>query len=516
MNLWVKRTGQLLMAVLFLISCEDETFLLGFKNQNKKFGVYYQEFLVGEGTLLSIDSAITDNSLNYKRLLIGEHNDPFLGTLRTEAFAQFSPNGTKLAAKVDHEYVYDSIIVQLRLDGYSYGLGNTGNIGKFSINRITGTDISYTNSNVSTIPETGKEVTYKTPNYYFATSSPAIYSGAILGETRFEELTIYDQQEIRSTTTLTLDKLRTAKDTLMATARLDDEFGLELFGVALEDANEEFSDPEKFKARFKGLAIIPSESNSVLGINPSNLYSRIKLYYHSTLGGEVVDTLSRDFYLNGNSYHTINVNRINGLPPADPPYTGVDPGDMRVVQNGNPIITKIDLNSFYTEFADVVSEKNIVINSAELLIESVSSPDEYNPIQGLELRVMKENDGYLNYKTITQQDRDSLRKFNIFTDARYYYVNSDLVYQTQSSYPANLIYDDDKERYSGAITIFTQELLNNKKSNYRIRYLGLYPASITTTSLTATPIGKTIDRSIFLKGNIKLRVYYTMPDKSNL
>jgi hypothetical protein len=60
MNLWVKRTGQLLVAVLFLMSCEDDSFLLGFQNKNKKFNVRHQEFTLPSSVVL-IDSITTDN-----------------------------------------------------------------------------------------------------------------------------------------------------------------------------------------------------------------------------------------------------------------------------------------------------------------------------------------------------------------------------------------------------------------------------------------------------------------------
>lgn len=79
MSLWVKRTGQLLVAVLFLMSCEDESFLLGFRNQNKKINIKYQEFkFSGDQTsVLLLDSIFTDHDHNdvnaTNRFLIGQY-----------------------------------------------------------------------------------------------------------------------------------------------------------------------------------------------------------------------------------------------------------------------------------------------------------------------------------------------------------------------------------------------------------------------------------------------------------
>jgi hypothetical protein len=513
MNLWVKRTGRLSVAALLLMSCEDDSFLLGFKNQANKFNVKYQEFLVGDGTVLSIDSVITDNlSTAGRRLLIGEHNDPEVGTIRTEAFAEFLGDGIKLAAKADHTYVYDSIVVQLHLDNYSYGLSGNA-VGKFGVHRITEA-LTYSTDEFHTIPGSDKEVLVKVPHRYYATSTAA-YDADLLGEMRFEKLYMFDKKERRIVTTVTLEKLKNAKDTLVASTRLPDALGEELFGVALNNDNEEFSDRTKFRARFKGLSFIPHESNTVLGFNPGSSYSRVRLYYHSVFEGDVKDTLSRDFGFSGVSFHSITPTRSGGLPPVTPAYSGVEPGSMRVIQSGNAMVTKIDINKFYEEFANTVTEKDIVINAAELVIEGVDSPEGYTPIPLLELRVMQEDDSYLNYRTLSQQDRDSIRLFYVFTDSRNYYVNSDFV-QSQSSIAASLFYNSTKKAYTGNVTLFVQNLFNKKNSSYRFQHLGLYPGTSVTGSTNVPPVGKTVDRSIFQKENIKLRVYYTQPNKSNL
>src|SRR6478735_4297842 len=140
MSLWVKRTGQLLAAVLFLMSCEDESFLLGFRNQNKKINIRYQEFkFTGDQTsVLLIDSIITDQyDVNTtSRFLIGQYLDNSFGTVHSEVYTQFQPSFyTQLDAT---GMTFDSVTLQLRLDYYEYG-SEVNFDEKFKIHRMTDT-----------------------------------------------------------------------------------------------------------------------------------------------------------------------------------------------------------------------------------------------------------------------------------------------------------------------------------------------------------------------------------------
>jgi hypothetical protein len=294
-------------------------------------------------------------------------------------------------------------------------------------------------------------------------------------------------------------------------ARLDDGFGEELFILALNDFNSEFSDNEKFRTHFKGLALIPSEGDAVIGLSLSTTFSKVTLHYHTTTGGVNKDTLYRDFLFTGVSFHSIEANRPGDLPTTEQPFTpGVDLiGGKRVVQSGAPLLTKIDLNPFYA-FADTVDAEQIMINSAELIIESVPSPEGYKPIANLELRIMDEDDTYLDRRV--DEDSTAMSGYNVITNGIGYYVGGDL-----SQNAAYLTYSKSKERYSGFSTLFFQSLFDkrNREDSLRLRYLGLFPATA-TTGISGAAAGKSINRSIFNKENIKLRIYYTSPNKPNL
>src|SRR5690606_3248304 len=245
-------------------------------------------------------------------------------------------------------------------------------------------------------------------NRYYANSTVSYADEVLaLGETRFEQVFRFEGEDRTLPTTITREKLE-QQDTLVAHARLDDDFGMELFSIALNNFNDELSDLTKFRSRFKGLAFIPEECNAVYGFDPTNNFSRIRLYYHSQLGGVNVDTLTRDFTFSGVSFHNIIPDRVEELPPADPPYiAGEATGSLRVIQAGYPMVTKIDLSSFYDEFADAITERNVIINSAELIIESVNTTGEYNPLPVLELRLMEEDNSFVDYRDLEQAERDS-------------------------------------------------------------------------------------------------------------
>lgn len=520
MNLWVKRTGQFLIAALFLMSCEDDSFLLGFQ-KNKRFNVGYREFNVGEGTVVSVDSILTDNFSGTQRLLIGQYNDPVLGTVRTESFAEFLPISTlKLAIDENLGYEYDSLVMQLRLDFYSYGLVGSGE--EFTVHRITEDTLTYRKDVVLKIKNSSGQLVDSTVSSYgsnrYFTNSTIGYDFDPLqqNEVSYAQLSIRGGKENILPTNLTLDNLSDARDendTLLARVRLSDSFGQELFNVALNNTNSEFSDNKKFRSRFKGLAFIPSESYSVIGFTPTTTISRVRLYYHSTDNGLVKDTLYRDFVFGGVSFHSIEANRTAEFPNPEPPYIGTMPGSgTRVVQSGNPLVTKIDLEKFYTTFADTINNE-IVINSAELIVESVSSQEGYNQIPFLELRIMKENDRYVDYRIL--EDSALVQGYSVITDTRHYYVSSDVV-TSSTPIATSLNFNSNSGSYSGYLTLFVQSLFNNKNNptESRLRYLGLYPAT-TITGQNVSSVGKSINRSIFSKNNIKLKVYYTSPTISN-
>lgn len=485
MNLWVKRTGQFFIAALFLMSCEDDSFLLGFKNQNKKFNVRYQEisFSGNETSVLLIDSILTDHyslsSGSTFRFLSGQYVDPLLGTVQAKTFTQFQPSTYGMIDATGA--TFDSAIVQFHLDYYAYGFSGDSQ-EKFAIHRITEDSLSFFE------------------RYYYNSSFG--YESVPLGEATFD-LDYFDFQR-------NLNLSPSSRDTMLIRTMLDVEFGAELFSYA-SSYDSALIDNEVFRERFKGLVIVPSQNNYILGINPTSNLSKLTLYYHTN-----ASKLERSFFFSPFpptgvvSFNNVSTLRSGDLASMSQPYEMyAPPSNMRYIQNGSPVITKLDLTSYYNFIRGsgaMDSLQEIVINAAELIINIEAPQPGLSPPSTLALRVLKKV-SETNYQFMNRnldEDDTYTQGFYLIGDDRYYLVASD----NSSGEYATLTYDKTKQRYKGNLTIFTQNLFDRKSSEEEILYLGLYPA---------TPIiGKSVERVAFKQENIKLGIYYTKPALTNI
>jgi hypothetical protein len=473
MGLWVKRTGQLLMAVLFLISCDEDSYLLGFPNKNKKFNVRYQEFTL-PSTVVLIDSLITDNhDINLiNRFLVGQYQDPSFGTVRTESYTQLEPSST---AKLATGATYDSLTLQLKLDYYSYGAEGISN-EKFTVHEIIEDSLSF----------------YK--RYYY--NSSIGYNTIPLAQVSFE--VNYDS----------LQKGSASQDAILVKTKLDDDLGYRLFVMAAFDTDSSFSKNEIFRSMVKGLAFIPDQNNMIIGLDPTSSLSKVTLHYHTT-----TDTLQRDFLFNpfnNTSFIKISTNRMGDLAGITQPYEGfAPPSGLRYLQNGSPVITKVDISEYYDFIRGQIDGKDslekIAINSAELLIESVETPrDGMPPPSTLIVRIMKSDDLFMN--NVLDEDSVAMSGFYLTQNEKYYLAGSDVL--SSPIQATTLTYDSDKKIYRGFVTLFMQNLFDRKSEDTEILYLGLIPVS-------PTP-GKTVNRAVFNANSIKLKVHYTAPVSSNL
>lgn len=486
MNLWVKRTGQLLVAVLFLVSCEDDTYLLGFQNKNKKFNVRSQVFSLPTSVILD-DSVVTDIHEGGTRLLVGQYQDFRFGTVRAELFTQLFPS---VRAALDPSSVFDSVTIKLRLDFYSYGLEGQSE-ERFTIHEITEDTLTYYH------------------RYYH--HSTIGYDPTSLGEAKF----------LVNTDSLSKHaSLGTQADTLLFETRLADVFGLKLFDRALIDTDATYSRKE-FMNAVKGLALIPSQSNMIVGINSASI-SQIQLHYHTDK-----DTLVRIYRMGYNvaavGFTNITTTRTGDLAGMTQPFEGyAPPSGMRYLQNGSAAITKLDISEF-NRFINGSSDgendsiSNMEINSAEISMSIESPPDGMPPPSELYVRVMNSDDLYLN----NAREAD-----NTFMSGFYSYTGSNPLLQKNFGpyyYPGNdvtdnwvkLTYDSKGNRYLGYATLFFQNLFTRKEEDRKkgienpnqIEYLGLVP-------LTPAP-GNTVNRAVINANSVKLKVTYTSPKVTN-
>jgi hypothetical protein len=477
MNLWAKRTGQLLVAVLFLMSCENDSFLLGFKNQSKQFNVRYHEFTFTDGqtSVMLLDSLITDHyslaSGSTFRLLMGQYIDPALGTVRSEVYTQFFPLSTNQMTGVtlaDYEYA----TVQFKLDFYYYG-GNVDSQEKFTIHELT--------ENLST---------YKR---YFYNSSLS-YDPTPLGEATID-VRNFALREVAN------------PDTLLITAQIDDEYAFRLFQYAME--NDSLGNPA-FLDEFKGFAIVPSSGNKyILGIDPRTTLSKLTLHYHKG-----AQKLERSFWFSPTpvttSFNKISTARTGDLAAITQPYEPYSPAsELCYVQSGSPVVTKLDLTQYY----DFIrgdgpdgedSLKKILINSAEISIGIEPPPVDLPPPSTLLLRVLRKvNDTeFLPMNSIHDADSTDMSGFRLAYDGPYYVATGDA-----SAY-LELTYNKTEQRYLGRPSLFLQNLFDRKEVDVDVAQFAIFPVS--------QQAGKSVNRVVFKQDDIKLGIYYTKINLPNL
>ena len=483
MNLWVKTLRQLTIVsvALFFFSCEDESGLLGFKNPNKKFHVGYVDIPLNVSSVFGIDSLQTDLRPQLEAgqtrivdgLLVGQYTDTELGKVNAQSFLTLYPTANTV---LDNTAVYDSVTVEFRLNFYGYGFSGTKELS-FAVHEITGDTLSLFG---------GKR--------YFANSPAPVYSTDPLGHATIE--VNYDSLRKEAATQTN------QQDTLLATGRLSDDFGSRVF----ESIRAGFTTPSQhriFKSQIRGLALVPGTEPGILGINVVNSLgqlSRVTIHYHTlTDAGAVADTLVRTLATEYASFTKIDADRTDTELASMQSYQPFEPANgLRYVQSGAPVITRLDLAPFYA-FADTVD--NIVINSAELVVENVSAPEGADPHGSLLLRLMN-NSGDIFLNNRVSADRDFASDYYVLTSqSEYYYFPS-----TDGSAPVSISYDDESNGYSGFMTLFAQSLFVNKNdddgmNDNRLQYLALYPST--------PPAARSVTRTVFHKDNVKLRIFYT-------
>jgi hypothetical protein len=511
MNLWVNRIRQLaiLAVALFFSSCVDETNLIGFKPLNSKFDVKYIELPVQSSVLL-FDSLRTSNySFNGEtnRFLVGEYADDKFGPAKSTSCSQFF---TTSIAKLDSTAIFKNATIDLAFDNYVYG-----------------TSASATPQSVSI--------------YKVDQDLDRLARGSYFNNTEIE----YEANPIGAKS-FTLDPavLQTYADKKKDTALsvpLTTAFGLELFESAVDyrkGIDTAFAYYDLFIKKFKGIAIVPNGCDKVFGFSASNVKTKISVYYKISK-----DTVTRQLifsFVEGRLVEKIKVNdkdqlvtkivnvvsfnnikttlpaALNGItkyvdfPPID---------DKRYIQSGAGIYTKLDFRNFLT-FSDTIP--NMILNSAELVIGNVEDGGNLNPPQNLALRILKQNNrpytfGRLNTETTTNQIA-----YRGFAKPDFYIQNnSNVLIENDSAFTIvgdvgayyQLSYSKTKKEYTGNVsaitsnnnylTRFLQQVCNKEENKPQFQYFVLTPSF---------PVAaKSVNRVVFSKENIKLRIYYTLP-----
>ena len=493
MNLWVSRIRQLLVlaVALFFYSCVDEMNLIGFKGSNSKFSSRFIEIQLDSCNVFLTDSTYTQNTYQQGetiRLLVGSYNDPKFGRAKSIAFTQYARNSSPDTIK--SQAVFDSLELFLEFDYYVYG--STGTTPeRYYIHELTDTLSSlYTTSDYTNYIN-GSTIPYD--------PTPLATIDTVVSFTYFTE-------QAAISTGKSITKVRT---------KLSNTFGQRIFDFAKNNRADFLSDVTS-KAFFKGLAIVPDDANTkIVGFTPDGLdgnktkvaYSKMVLHYHDD-----TDTLKFEFVFHGSagsatyirglsSFNNINVDR-SGTPELSghPLYSSFSPNDgLLYSQLGDGLVTSINFGNFY-DFADSYSDldSTMIIDSGELVIDGVEYENGFGPINEYYLRVL-EDDNHFKRNNGGFQDSLDLKLYQV--NPRHGTLDGTFLVLDDLNTPVILPFRE--HSYKTHLTLFLQELFTKEPSKTRFRNFGLFPRY--------PPKGKSINRTLINRNNIKLRIYYTIP-----
>ncbi len=495
MNLWAKRVGQLvvLAVALFFFSCQDEASLLGYKNPNSKFQVRYIEIPI-ESSVLLLDSLRTSNFYfgnETNRLLIGQYADDQFGSLTSSAYTHYFTNS---AAVLPANPIYDSVSVRLVFDYYTYG-----------------SDQSSTSQNIS-VYEIDHDMLLSRRNYFNNTQIQT--NPTAIGSKSFTVDPVKFKEYLKN-----IEDSDTQNDTLVEAVALniplEPSFGQRIFENAVAYSNSPtvettFITYSLFAKIFKGLHFKSDNGDKIMGFNPAAANSSIAIHYHTATDDSLVLTLG---FFNVTGFNQIATDRsgtaLAGLTQYSQDF--IPATDLRYVQSGTGVYTKLDFGNFF-EFADTVP--NVVINSAELSVESVEQSI-YDPSTSFALRILNDQNFVEKWDSVSTQDRIDLLLYNPIQYTSYtgsISIDNGTVGDYDSAFYALgdqspfLGYSSTNKSYNGNYALFFQQLSVVDPNRRRFKNAILYPAS------PNKPGGsKTVNRTVFPKSGIKLKIYYTKP-----
>ena len=488
MNLWVNRLGQLAMlaVALFFFSCEDETSLLGFKNPTSTFDLRYVEIELDTRQLL--DTNLRSSNLYYggetNRFLLGQFNDPAFGQITGSTYSQYLildyaklPEGAQLKSGE----------LNLTFDFYLYGYPDE--------------EVWY-DQTLTVYPLLDSLNERRKREYHFG-REVAYDEANPLGTLEFQlkKEDFDDLIDENKTKTVTIPLSQAFAQSIFNDAlNYRDKAGKD--GATIQDSAIVFY-PNEWHKRFPGLAIVPTgaENNLVYGVSGAS--SRLVLNYKTATKDSLKLSFGfadKDYMM---SYNRLQADRSGKELEILVPNVLADL-DKRYLQSGLGLVTHIDLSKVLA-FADTIP--NVLIQSATLTIDGVED-SYYTPPASLSMRAFNATNFVEKYYG-TAQDRLDVDRYKgfIYPDLTLGGVvvdyDSAVFLRNDLLSGAVLTYNDDKKQYAGAIGGYVQEAI--KGYNGRTPYFNfvIYPSSPLPT--------KSVNRAVFDKNKVKLKIYYVKP-----
>ena len=455
MNLWGKRKGLLFLSALFIFfaACKDDLDKIGDFDSQGKFQVFYKEFTVPSTTVL-FDSLRTDQTGRY---LIGKYEDPIFGVVESTPYMAFRT--TEGIANINTVYEgegTDVDTIDVILDSVVFQT----KLDRYHYGIDGETDDEF-NVSIHKINETiiGDWYNFNETTYDYSTSPLGSFTV--------------------SYNTAKLDSLSSSADSVFVfSTKLDDSYLVDL-KQAIQNATRPDKDgydstrADEVNQYIHGFAL-KSEANAkdVLGLRVGS--TALLMYYHLENEPDEVKFFPWSFDQLDN-FNSIKVDRsgstLDGIQQDAPnEFDG-----YRYLQAGTGVMISLELQAVLAELGQ---EDNLIVNSAELRFEDVIDGGIYTNPSGFSF--ININDNF---------DRSPVN------------INGNKV---------GLLYNDNREAYT-----FT---FDSDSSYYRglpRMYLqDLYDNNVTNTNLMVIPSasGYSLERFSINGDNIKLRVYYSLPN----
>lgn len=478
---WWGRLGRLLLlAIPFLVSCEDEPSPLGFKAEQKRFTLHYAEIPLHTG-MIAFDSIPSECFYDgtTSRWLAGAYHDPLFGTVSATTLAQFVPSATTISV---NNPVYDSATLDLELDLYVYGSKDVIS-QSFEVHELN----AQMNDTLA----------------YYNTSSVPYKAGVISSGTfSFDVPLILEKKKSSSA----------VDSTFVIHLKLSNAFGNQLFDK-VEAGDTIIKNSELFRQEYPGLALVATDANLIAGFNPQSGNSRLTLHYHTP----DEDSLWTTFSLARKCFVHYDFDRSGtSIAPISGYKQLYNPIDGRVfTQAGTSIQALVDFSPLFEGTESLFDTiPRMLINSAQLVITPEIS-NTYDLPQSFVLRLLSASNGYqprsTELETQVKAYYDAALVAPVTSNFLYMRPVNNLIvgddfYQPTQARPSYIALNSDMTEYSGYVTQYVQSLFEAGPDNLLYRF-ALSPSS--------PEQGKAVSRMVFEEGDLRLRIYYTVPTTEN-
>ena len=488
---WRGKTGGVLLCFLIILflSCRDDGAYIGLAKE-PRLKAHFIDIPLNP-SVIQFDGLLTRNTTGdvLPRILMGQYNDPLFGNMTVRGFANITPPVQVIIPT--SAATLDSLVLQLKLDYYYYG----------------GANYSEMHLRVHELLDT----LYSTQGYY--TTSKVNYAAKPSGETTF----FVSPGEFDNALALNADRDTSNNKVFNVRVPIHSALGDSLL-YDLASNLELVKDVKRFMGKYKGFALVMSEGDKIVGINPTfrdpfpkATDTKLSLYYSQ---GGVQSRADFLLHYSNNltfgvtypalSFSSITTDRsstaLNGI------KGGKDfiPSDRQLyVQSGTALTTKFDLTNFY-RFVDTVG--HITFNSAELVTSITST--QRPPVQ-VQLRLL---DSLNNFRGIVI---DTLVKGVAVSAVDPYITKISRAISTSAATSANSTIDiagdngvrvgiiaDPYEIDHMFITEFCQQIFYHKHDQRKVKSFVLMPSEV--------EFAKSVNAMI-LNPSVALRLYYSTP-----